>query len=108
MDILKTTKKAPFKGVILPIGYKFNPEVVEYVKKTPHNVYIAKHCDNRNMPTHIANSGVVNRYGWFFTDENLFSDESNSLASIDICKGWFKKIQITDVKEIDEIFTTNS
>lgn len=108
MDILKTTNKAPFTGVILAIGYKYKPEVIEYVKQTPHNVYIAKHCDNVSKPTHIANSGIVNRYGWVFTDETLFSDESNSRASIEICKGWFQKIQIKDVKEIDEILAANS
>ena len=103
INALITTKKAPFSGIIIPIENICIPGVVEYIKNTNRNVYIAKHCENTNRPTHLVKYGIVNRYGWFLTNETLFSENSPSTKSIDFEKGWFRKINLNNIKDIDKL-----
>ena len=57
--------------------------VIVLTKKTRH--YVVKHCDNPDIITHIAEDGIVNRYGYLFTKDPL---ELNG-KYIDVEAGWF-------------------
>lgn len=106
IDIIITTKKGVeigglLPGVIIPIGYKFRPDIVAFVRNTENNVYIAKHCEDFNTVTHIQPGGIVNRFGWFITNSDVFSARSNWTLDIG-GPGWLRRITIQDIKEIEK------
>lgn len=106
IDLIVATKKGielggmP-KGAIIPIGYKFIPEVLEYLNNTKHNVYIAKHCDNKNELRYVQQTGIVNRFGWYITDTKVKSSEKNWSLNVD-GHGWFKRVTVSSIEDIEK------
>lgn len=107
IDLIIPTKKGiedggmP-KGAIIPIGYLHAiPEVQNYVKQTPHNVYTAKHCDRENILTHIVPNSVVNRFGLYLTDMQILSVKKDWCLDVG-GPGWFKRVTITKIKDIEK------
>lgn len=89
------------KGAIIPVGYKFIPEVMEYINSTNHKVYTAKHCDRTDIMTHIVPDGIVNRFGWYISSEEILSVKKN--WSIDISDtGWFRRVTVEKIQEIEK------
>ena len=87
-DAIITTRKGKkalgTDAVIMLSNYVIgNESLWNYVKRTRH--YVAKHCDNPDIITHIVDDGMVNRYGYLFTKEPL---EMNG-KHIDVEAGWF-------------------
>ena len=106
LDILVVTKKGidegglP-KGVIVPIGYfhiiKHRIKLKTITEEHSVNRYVAKHCDNENVLTHITPSGMVNRFGLFYTKEEM--PEGN--WCLDVAKGsWVRRKSIGSFDEL--------
>lgn len=88
------------KGAIIPIGYKYIQEVMDYVNSTSHGIYIAKHCDRKEVMTHIVPNGVVNVFGCYIAGEEILSVKKD--WSIDIYDtGWFKRVTVEKIEEIE-------
>ena len=89
------------KGVIIPNGYEFIPEVAKYIQDTSHNVYAAKHSDKENVLTHIQSEGIVNRFGWYITDMDVLSVKPNWTLDVG-GPGWFRRVTVNHIKEIEK------
>lgn len=93
------------KGVIIPIGYKYLREVRKYIDEAnaseDRNVYIAKHCDNENILTHIVPDGIVNRFGWYVTRMDILSVKPNWCLDVG-GPGWFKRVTVSNISEIEK------
>lgn len=105
MDIIVTTKKGieegglP-KGVIIPIGYKWIPEVADYIKNASCCVYAAKHCENPDVITHIQSHGTVNLFGWYLTNMEVLSIKPN--WTLDIGTGCLRRVTVQNIQEIEK------
>ena len=105
MDLIIPTKKGLTeggmpKGAIIPIGYKHRQDVMDFLNSANCNVYIAKHCDNHNVLTHIQPRGIVNRFGWYVTNMDILSVKRDWTLDVG-GPGWFKRISIQNIKEIN-------
>ena len=98
-EIICTTKKGTHegglpKGFIIPIGALYVDSLREQVERLSReegiNVYVAKHCDNEDVLTHIVPSGIVNRFGLFFTKDTSMPDGDWCL---DIAESKWMKMQ---------------
>lgn len=99
MKILISTKKSTVKGIIITTGYKYLPEVLNYIDCTSNKVYVTKHSENKNKPTHIVKRGIINRYGWFITKDEI---DFSEVKDIDIEKGWFILREISSIEDIEK------
>ena len=109
IDIIVPTKKGieiggmP-KGVIIPVGQKHRPEVLRCLEKASDagfNIYIAKHCDDPQVLTHIVPNGIVNRFGWYLTNEDILSVKPDWCLDVG-GPGWFKRVTISRIEEIEK------
>lgn len=100
-DILISTPKSKIKGVCIPIrnGARFMDGFCDYLKETSYNMYIAKHCDYMHVFTHLEPCGIVNRFGWFLTKSELTD-------YLIIERGWFKRVRVQSLKDIDNAVET--
>lgn len=108
MDLLITTKKGieegglP-KGIIIPIGYKHRPEVMSVINDPQYCVYVAKHCDDENVLTHIQANGIVNRFGWFVTKSEILSVKKEWTLDVG-CSSWFKRVNVKNISYVEDFF----
>ncbi len=88
-QILVTTKLGAealgTEGIIIPTNYiHVDDKLYDMINHCP-NHYVAKHCDKERELTHIAEAGIVNRYGFFLTEKKVEFPN----GSIDVENGWF-------------------
>ena len=59
------------KGIVFLTGMMYSDkEFCNWMKEDPKeglHVYVAKHCDDENVLTHVSQKGFVNRFGYFIT-----------------------------------------
>jgi hypothetical protein len=96
-DILVSTKKSEIQGVIVPYAvYHIQNGIKE--KFSDYNIYTVHHSpEMEQLVTHISNGGFVNRFGLFFTEQEIPEGHAND---VEIENGWFTR---KTVKNYDEI-----
>lgn len=106
IDVVVVTKKGETegglpKGVIVPIGNYYIERRKNLLDdfKNDNNLqcYVAKHCDDEDVLTHIQPSGSVNRFGLFYTREKMPETD----WCLDVAMGtWVRRKNITDINEL--------
>lgn len=106
IDVIVVTEKGMHlgglpKGVIIPIGNYYIKERKYLLDafKNDNNLqcYVAKHCDDENILTHIQPTGIVNRFGLFYTKEKMPDTD----WCLDIAMGeWVRRKTVKNISEL--------
>lgn len=106
IDVVVVTKKGETegglpKGVIVPIGNYYIERRKNLLDdfKNDNNLqcYVAKHCDDEDVLTHIQPSGSVNRFGLFYTREKMPETD----WCLDVAMGtWVRRKNVKDISEL--------
>lgn len=104
IDIVTVTEKGirngfP-RGVIIPAGYTRYRDIKNYMKKSGHNIYTAKHLIDADEFTHLKEKGIFNVFGYYLTDEDVISQDKNWCMDVKY-EGMFRQITVDDVSEIE-------
>lgn len=105
-DFLVVTKKGMTegglpKGIVFLTGMMYSDkEFCKWMKedsKEGLHVYVAKHCDDENVLTHISKKGFVNRFGYFVTKKDMFAIDD---SDYDVAKGcWFTRKHVENFQD---------
>ncbi len=106
IDVIVVTKKGMHlgglpKGVIVPIGNYHIKERNDLLQRFEEehclNRYVAKHCDDENILTHIQPFSGVNRFGIFYTKEKMPDTD----WCLDVAVGsWVRRKNVKDISEL--------
>ena len=106
LDIIVVTNKGISegglcKGAIIPIGHyyvpEWNKELNALAREHSLNRYVAKHCGDENVLTHITPTGFVNRFGIYHTRTPMPEGD----WCIDVKKSsWFRRKTIYNINEL--------
>lgn len=89
------------KGAVIPIGHyyvpEWNKELNALAREHFLNRYVAKHCGDENVLTHITPTGFVNRFGIYHTRTPMPEGD----WCIDVKKSsWFRRKAIHNINEL--------
>lgn len=106
IDVVVVTKKGETegglpKGVIIPIGnYQIEERkhlLQRFEEEHRLNSYVAKHCDDENILTHIQPFSSVNRFGIFYTKEKMPDTD----WCLDVAVGsWVRRKTVKAISEL--------